>query len=157
MGTIPEVTKTDKGLKAADEAWLNEVATVVGRPMYWTLNDDHTVRPATRREMTDLFSEKGNERRIVKQERVGRWFISTVFLVIDHNFGFKGDPVLFETMIFDESDKRVKRRKTKWGEIKTEYKWLEHYTERYRTWEEAEAGHAQAVKFATLESQKVES
>lgn len=51
--------------------------------------------------------------------------VSTVFLGIDH--GFDEDvPILFETMIFG-------------GEH-------DDYTERYTTWEDAEVGHAKAVK-----------
>lgn len=50
--------------------------------------------------------------------------VSTVFLGLDHNFS-GGVPILFETMIFG-------------GEH-------DGYQERYATWEEAEAGHKQAV------------
>jgi hypothetical protein len=52
--------------------------------------------------------------------------ISTVFLGMDHNFILSGPPVLFETMIFG-------------GEH-------DGYQERYRTWDEAEAGHRVAVE-----------
>lgn len=54
--------------------------------------------------------------------------VSTVFLGIDHSFISGSEPVLFETMIFG-------------GEH-------DQYQERYRTWEEAEAGHKAAVKLA---------
>jgi len=47
--------------------------------------------------------------------------VSTVFLGRDHNFGSKGLPILFETMVFG-------------GEHDGEQ-------ERYSTWEEAEEGH----------------
>ena len=47
--------------------------------------------------------------------------VSTVFLGTDHNFGSKGLPILFETMVFG-------------GEHDGEQ-------ERYSTWKEAEAGH----------------
>lgn len=39
------------------------------------------------------------ERRIVRQEQVGEYWISTVFLGIDLGWGH-GPPVLFETMVF---------------------------------------------------------
>ena len=46
--------------------------------------------------------ETHHEERIVQQTRVGHYFISTVFLGLDH--GFMNDkPVLWETMVFDES------------------------------------------------------
>ncbi len=54
--------------------------------------------------------------------------VSTVFLGLDHSFS-GGKPILFETMIFGgEHD--------------------DGYQERYSTWEEAEAGHKQAVALA---------
>ena len=51
--------------------------------------------------------------------------ISTVFLVINHNWG-DGPPVLFETMIFGGP--------------------LDETIERYCTWEEAEEGHKRLVQ-----------
>jgi hypothetical protein len=38
--------------------------------------------------------------RIVKQETVGRYWVSTVFLGLDHNFDPTGAPILWETMAF---------------------------------------------------------
>lgn len=52
--------------------------------------------------------------------------VSTVFLGIDHNFGdLFGRPVLFETMVFVGHDNVA--------------------CDRYRTWDEAEAGHKRWV------------
>ena len=65
--------------------------------------------------------------RIVQQTHLGDVLISTVFLGLDHSFGY-GAPVLFETMIFD-------------GEH-------DSYQDRYVTWAEAEAGHRRAVLLA---------
>ncbi len=53
--------------------------------------------------------------------------VSTVFLGLDHSFG-RGIPILFETMIFGGKH--------------------DQYQERYATWNEAEAGHKQAVELA---------
>lgn len=50
--------------------------------------------------------------------------VSTVFLGLDHSFGF-GPPLLFETMVFGKNE------------------WIEKDCERYSTWLEAEAGHRQ--------------
>jgi hypothetical protein len=50
--------------------------------------------------------------------------VSTVFLVIDHQYG-DGPPLLFETMVFPDPESGV-----------------ESFCERYATWIEAEAGHA---------------
>jgi hypothetical protein len=49
-----------------------------------------------------------------------------VFLGLDHQYGFNGPPVLFETMIFGGKH--------------------DDYQDRYLTWDEAEAGHERAVK-----------
>jgi hypothetical protein len=63
--------------------------------------------------------------RIVKQEQIGEYRVSTVFLGMNHNFG-DGAPLLFETMVFG-------------GDQDGEYQ------KRCSTWDEAEAMHAQAV------------
>jgi len=52
--------------------------------------------------------------------------ISTVFLGVDSNFLFGTQPLLFETMIFG-------------GEY-------DHWQQKYATWEEAEAGHEEAIQ-----------
>ena len=70
-------------------------------------------------------SKSGN--RIVQKTNLNRVDVSTVFLGLDHNFG-AGPPLLFETMIFGGPN--------------------DGYQERYETWEQAEAGHAKAVKVA---------
>lgn len=64
-------------------------------------------------------------RHVNKTELPGGIQVSTVFLSIDHSY-FGGVPILFETMIFG-------------GEH-------DEYQERYRTWEEAEAGHQRAIE-----------
>lgn len=68
------------------------------------------------------------QNRIVKQEDVGEYWVSTVFLGIDHNFGNDGEgiPILFETMM------------TRRGE------WCD-YQDRYATWDEAVEGHDRIV------------
>lgn len=63
--------------------------------------------------------------RVVKQEFIGDIRVSTVFIGVDHNFGDKGEELLFETMIFGG-----KRN----GE-----------TTRYPTWKSAEEGHEKIV------------
>lgn len=44
--------------------------------------------------------EEAREQRIVMQETIGNYWVSTVFLGLDHRFGSSGPPLLFETMIF---------------------------------------------------------
>lgn len=71
--------------------------------------------------------EKAN-RHLAKDELPGGILVSTVFLAMDHNFAGKGDPILWETMIFGGGP--------------------EDYQERYSTREEALAGHARALALA---------
>lgn len=52
--------------------------------------------------------------------------VSTVFLGIDHNYGFRGLPIVFETMVFGGSH--------------------DGYQRRYRSWDEADTGHQQTVQ-----------
>lgn len=61
--------------------------------------------------------------RIVRQTTVGDLFVSTIFLAIDP--GWLNPPLLFETMAY-------RGGKSCWQQ-------------RYHTWAEAEAGHAQAL------------
>lgn len=63
--------------------------------------------------------------RHVEKTYIGDTFVSTVFLGLDHSFN-DGPPVLFETMIFGGRH--------------------DDYMDRYLTWDEAEAGHARAVR-----------
>jgi hypothetical protein len=66
-----------------------------------------------------------HKKRIVAKTEIGdRCGVSTIFLGLDHSFG-RGDPILFETMIFGGP--------------------LDGYQWRYSTWEQAERGHAEAV------------
>ena len=64
--------------------------------------------------------------RRVASDEIGESRISTIWLGIDHNFGFDGEPILFETMVFG-------------GALDGE-QW------RYRTLDEALAGHNEIVE-----------
>jgi hypothetical protein len=44
-----------------------------------------------------------NEYKIVKQTQVGSYFVSTVWLGLDHNYLSDGPPIIFETMVFATS------------------------------------------------------
>jgi hypothetical protein len=93
------------------------------RQMWWKL-DGHTPVPATDKEGVLLFGSK-DERRVASTH-VGEVWVSTVFLSYDHNLPGFGPPILFETMVFGgEHDQEM---------------------DRYETWEQAEAGHAEWVR-----------
>lgn len=80
--------------------------------------------------------------RIVAQDHVRHYLVSTVFLGIDHSFG-SGEPLLFETMVFDENTKHEM-----FGQEFSES--LDNYQERYHTWEEAEVGHKRIVDMVEM-------
>ncbi len=63
--------------------------------------------------------------RSIGNDTIGNSVISTVFLGINHRHG-EGEPLLFETMIFQGKH--------------------DQYQERYSTYEEAEEGHKRAVE-----------
>lgn len=71
-----------------------------------------------------MFEDSSGRR--VAQDMIGDVRVSTVFLGLDHNFDDEGPPLLFETMVFGGS--------------------LDEETERYATWEQAEAGHAAMIE-----------
>lgn len=74
---------------------------------------------------------KDHESHIVKQEQVGPWFVSTVFLGLCHRFIGDGQPIVFETMVFNNP-----KPEDPCG--------IEDYCDRYCTWDEAIAGHEKA-------------
>jgi hypothetical protein len=71
--------------------------------------------------------------RIVAKIEIGDVTVSTVLLVMDHNFGQGEEPLIFETMIFGGDH--------------------DGYQMRYATRELAEAGHAVAVKLIREEEE----
>lgn len=101
---------------------------------YYVLNPDHTTRRATMEEFISLW-KNGPDSRVAQEHIIAddgtkvAW-VSTVFLGMNHNY-FGDEPLLFETMIFADDLEDIAG-----------------YTERYATWEEAEAGHARAVAAA---------
>jgi hypothetical protein len=80
--------------------------------------------------------------RHVRKENVGPWWVSTVFLGLDHGYGSLFDrdvpPVLFETMVFLET---IERPITIGDHTRMCHDTLDDITHRYSTWEEALKGH----------------
>ena len=72
--------------------------------------------------------------KIIKQDRVGNFFISTVWLGIDLGLDPREDcaPIIFETMVFDRSE--------------DENSFIDVHMERYSTEEEAILGHSLITK-----------
>jgi hypothetical protein len=62
-----------------------------------------------------------NSDRRVAQAQVGNFFVSTVFLGIDHQFG-NGPPLLFETMAFRDGESVDCHRCSTWMEAEAQHK-----------------------------------
>lgn len=89
---------------------------------------------------------KNRAYKVVKQEQVGMYWISTVWLGLNHGWTETGPPVIFETMVFPQSgdeniDALVKATEDdEWGSM------LERDSDRYCTEAEALAGHQRMVE-----------
>ncbi len=98
---------------------------------YYILNEDHGVmaeKNPVRWANWFISSDKSSDTRVAF-DQIGDKKISTGFIGIDHNFGLKGPPLLFETMIFE-------------GEVRL-------VAGRYSTWNEAITGHREAISKLT--------
>ena len=110
--------------------------------LYAILNENHEVIPVRDwREwgewMEGEFKSGGAKKRRVAENQISGWWISTVFLGINH--GFLGPPLWFETMVFEkyppppEVGKKIRQL-------------LDEMQLRYPTWADAEEGHAMVVE-----------
>jgi hypothetical protein len=88
-------------------------------PLYYRLNADGTTTP-----VAEWPNQGIDERRVARDDVTHGIEVSTVFLTLDHRHG-DGPPILFETMIFG-------------GEY-------DNWCYRYRTIDQARAGHARVV------------
>lgn len=102
--------------------------------MYYILKDN---KVTTTTDILEWSKFMGGEERLIKQENIEKddkkYFVSTVFLGIDHGFSFLTEerPILFETMIFPEEESE---------------NWEEYQT-RCCTIEESLKQHQEAINF----------
>lgn len=99
-------------------------------PHFYILEEKVAIPVGTREHRRWVTSDPEGGRRVVASDKFeyqsGEIHVSTVFILgINHAFG-DGDPLLFETMIFDGP--------------------MDGYQTRYSTWEQAEAGHKKALE-----------
>lgn len=92
--------------------------------MYYLLNEDHSVTKID--DVLEWGKTFSKNRRVAKDEFNGH-MVSTVFLGLDHSFGY-GQPLLFESMVFKDGS------------------WNDLDSRRYATWDEAIAGHGELVE-----------
>jgi hypothetical protein len=102
------------------------------RTIFAILDDEHKVIPIDYDHLSlwnKWFEQTSNRR--VAQDRINQYFVSTVFLAINH--GFLADyNEWFETMVFDENPG---------GELGKD-----KLHRRYATWDEAIKGHKEIVE-----------
>lgn len=87
----------------------------------YKLSDDHVPVPMHNTLEWAQWMESGN--RIVGRTIKERHVISTVFLGVDHNFGYSSTPILFETMVFDPTGNDILQiRCSTWDEAVAQHK-----------------------------------
>jgi hypothetical protein len=110
--------------------------------MHYILIDRRVVECADLMQWAKWFemSRKDGSFRVAGTE-VGDYWVSTVFLGLNHNWALSGPPVLFETIVFSE--------KEDFGS--------DEQMARYCTYEEAERGHNRLVEMLrVLEADSIE-
>jgi len=98
---------------------------LIDHNFYYKLDQYKNLVPCSLTEWTQSFNKSS---RIVKQDYIGTFFVSTVFLGMDHSFG-GAKPLYFESMVFSNTG------------LADEFP-----AERYETWEEAYKGHILVVE-----------
>lgn len=92
--------------------------------------------------------------RKIQNSETKKYSVSTVFLGIDYSFGI-GEPLLFETMVFE---KKISKSKAIEKPVKIRafeyHKSLDEYTRRYATKAEALKGHEEVLKEVKLMEKK---
>lgn len=90
---------------------------------YYKIDENHNIQKCTAEEWSKNYEFRD---RHVDWDEIEDHKVSTVWLGLDHNYSGEGDPLLFETMIFNPQGNDI-------------------YCRRYSTWEEAEDGHQIAL------------
>lgn len=67
--------------------------------------------------------------KIVKQEEVGKYKVSTVWLGLNHNF-HGGEPLIFETMVFGDDEEDMERYSTEEEALAGHKRFVEKYSKR---------------------------
>lgn len=153
---------TEEPPDAAEERWARaeqrwaEGLNYRDRPMYY----DRQGRPMTLKQWAETF-EGGHERREklkrVAETTVEPCWISTVWLGMDHSFGYNSTPIIFETMIFVHGDPAQRVRGDPGPDVHPGLRELDNECWRYSTEVEALAGHDQVVAFVRARLSDVEA
>jgi hypothetical protein len=129
--------------------------------VHYTLDDQHHIHEEPDLLAWGRWMESSRKQCVVKQENVGTYRVSTIFLGFNHDILHRSPPILFETMVFRQATPDEIRSMEEGGV------WPKSYIEavragerlvstgeqrRCRTWDEALRMHADVVK--TLETPK---
>lgn len=96
---------------------------------YYKLDENKNAIPCSFEEFSEQYKDMMEHSNLhVEDENINGYWVSTVWLGVNHNHLSDENPLIFETMIF----------KTGYNEI---------YCERYSTWAQAEEGHKKAVEW----------
>jgi hypothetical protein len=102
--------------------------------------EGHTPIPCYSLHKWGVWLEEPGHRSLWWTGNATKW-VSTVFLGLDHDFHFRGPPILFETMAFQHEGRMVSFFG---GEPEPVPETLGQ--ERYSSWDDAEIGHKAAVR-----------
>lgn len=109
---------------------------------FYYVERDGVPVPATNEEWREIWDSPD---RIVARDNVGFYWVSTVFLGLNHNFG-PGPPLVYETMVFDQSEGEIAAREEAIGFLGT--LGTDQLQIRSSTRAEAERHHRAAVRLA---------
>jgi hypothetical protein len=121
----------------------------------YILDDEHHVVPAGPLTWA-RWLEDNRYRRVVEQTETKFYWVSTVFLGLDHGFGRNGPPVVFETMTF-ERDRRVKAVFGRLMPVLEEADDIDFGFNRYTSWDDALTGHRAIVGRIQRAEEKAEA
>jgi len=88
----------------------------------YILDDDNNPIPTFDITEWGLMMNDIDRRRVADANIAGYW-ISTVFLGLDHQF-WKGPPLLFETAIFGPDEVEIRRRYSTWSEAAAGHRYI---------------------------------
>lgn len=84
--------------------------------MYYILKGTRVI-PTDAKTWAAWFEQATKDKaRIIKQERVGKYFISTVFIGLDHNLFDQSHPHIFESMVFSGGESIDQDRYSTFGQ-----------------------------------------
>lgn len=102
----------------------------------YMLDDEH--RPVEA-ELMEWARWYGTADRIVAQTETELFWVSTVFLGIDHRWGGNGPPMLFETMVF-QRERVIIELFGRLASVRPDVEMMRHVS-----WDDAETGHKATV------------